>query len=82
MKARSFILASAAATLFVAGTSGIATAEHHEGDAKVKCEGANSCKGQSACKTASSDCAGHNECKGKGFVMLPEAECEAAKAEK
>ena len=80
MKAKSFLFASAAAAMFVAGGAGLASADHHEGDAKVKCEGANSCKGSSACKTADNECSGHNECKGKGFVMLSEAECEAAKA--
>ena len=79
MNAKSFIIASAAAALFIAGGSGMATAGDDE--AKVKCDGANSCKGQSACKTDSSACAGHNECKGKGFVMLSEADCEKAKAE-
>ena len=82
MKARSLILASAAASLFIGGAAGIAAAEHHEGDAKIKCEGANSCKGHSACKTADNGCAGHNACKGKGFLMLSEADCKAAKAEK
>jgi hypothetical protein len=75
MKTRSMILASAAATLFVAGIGGgadTASAEHHE----VKCEGVNACKGQSDCKTATSDCAGHNSCKGKGFKMLSPEECK------
>ena len=45
MNAKSFVIASAAAALFIAGGSGIAGAEHHE-EAKVKCEGANECKGQ------------------------------------
>jgi hypothetical protein len=58
----------------------MAAAEESD-DAMVKCDGANSCKGQSTCKTDSSACAGHNECKGKGFVMLSEADCEAAKAD-
>ena len=80
MNAKSFVIASAAAALFIAGGAGMATAEEH-GDAEIKCDGANSCKGQSACKTDSSSCAGHNECKGKGFVMLSEADCEAAKAD-
>jgi len=80
MKAKSVIFASAAAAMFIAGGAGIAAAE--DGAAKIKCEGVNSCKGKSACKTADNECAGHNSCKGKGFVMLSEAECEAAKAEK
>ena len=75
MKTRSMILASAAATLFVAGVGGgadTASAGHHE----VKCEGVNACKGKSDCKTATSDCSGHNSCKGKGFKMLPPEECD------
>ncbi len=80
MNAKSLIIASAAAALFIAGRAGMAAAEDSD-DATVKCDGANSCKGQSACKTDSSACAGHNECKGKGFVMLSEADCEAAKAD-
>ena len=36
--------------------------------AGVKCVGTNSCKGQSACKSASNACKGQNACKGKGFV--------------
>lgn len=81
MKAKSFLIASAAAAMFIAGGAGIAAADQNEGDAKIKCEGANSCKGNSACKTADNECAGHNSCKGKGFVMLSEEDCTAAKAE-
>jgi hypothetical protein len=49
-------------------------------DAKVKCEGVNSCKGQSACKSANNSCKGQNSCKGKGFVPLTQAKCDEAKA--
>ena len=38
--------------------------------------GANACKGQSACKTATNECAGHNACKGKGFTETTKEECE------
>ena len=58
MKVKSFVFASAAAAMFVAGGAGMAAADHHEGDAKIKCEGANSCKGQAACKTASAPWSG------------------------
>jgi uncharacterized membrane protein len=75
-------LASAAATLFVAGGAGLASAAHHEAEeAKIECQGVNACKGQSACKTAESECSGLNSCKGKGFLKLTKAECDAAKAE-
>ena len=68
--------ATAAAMLF--STAPIATAS--AADAKVKCEGVNSCKGTSACSTATSACQGQNSCKGKGWLQLPKAECDAAKA--
>jgi uncharacterized membrane protein len=82
MKTRGMLLASAAATLVVAGGAGMASADHHEGgEAKVECQGVNGCKGQSACKTAESECSGQNSCKGKGFLKLTKEECEKAKME-
>jgi uncharacterized membrane protein len=77
---KSTALASAAALLFAAGA---ARADRHEGTGtaqKVKCEGVNSCKGQSSCHSEANECAGHNSCSGKGFKMLTPEECEAAKA--
>ena len=45
--------------------------------AQLKCLGANACKGQSACKTATNDCQGKNSCKGKGYVVTTDAKsCE------
>ena len=70
-------LAAAAALLFNA--TPLATANAADA-AKVKCEGANACKGQSACHTATSGCQGQNSCKGKGYLMLSKADCDAAKA--
>jgi hypothetical protein len=69
-------LATAAAMLF--STAAVSTAS--AADAKVKCEGVNGCKGQSACHTATSSCQGQNSCKGKGFLMLSKTDCDAAKA--
>jgi len=70
-------IAAAAATLFVAGCSsmsgGMQTAD--SGAVKVKCYGANACKGQAECKTAMNDCKGHNACKGQGFMNLSEKAC-------
>jgi hypothetical protein len=80
MKNRSAIVASAAAAMFLAGFAGAAHAESPGTEAKVKCEGVNSCKGHSDCKTAQNACKGQNGCGGKGFVMMSEAECDAAKA--
>ena len=62
-------VALAAAALFVAGNiAAVSTA-----NAAVKCTGANSCKGMSACKTASSACKGMNSCKGQGFTEAADA---------
>src|SRR5262245_48214817 len=77
MSRNSFVLAAAAAALFVAGSVAPALAAE---EGKTKCEGVNSCKGESSCKGAHNDCAGENSCKGKGFLMMTPEECAAAKA--
>jgi hypothetical protein len=46
------------------------------GAEQVKCVGANSCKGQSACKSAQNDCKGKNACKGQGFVQTSAQDCK------
>jgi len=46
-----------------------------------KCVGGNSCKGQSACATASTSCAGQNACQGQGWTETTKAECEEAGGE-
>ena len=68
-------LAATAATIFAVSTFAAAA------QAQVPCTGANACKGQSACKTASSACKGQNACKGQGFVMTGSSiECTAIKS--
>ena len=65
---RTVLLASAIAGMLainVVGTAGTASAAD---EAKVKCYGANKCKGQGACAGAGHACAGKNGCKGEGFV--------------
>ena len=69
----SLALAAAAAAMFALAPI-TAGADSHE----VKCVGANGCKGQSACKTATSECKGLNTCKGQGFVMITAAACTDA----
>jgi hypothetical protein len=69
-------LATAAAFVFTAAPLVASAAD----EAKVKCEGVNSCKGKSACSTANNSCAGKNSCKGQGFLEMSKAECDAAKA--
>ena len=72
------MLATAVALAFLGSAVHAADSSTAAG-AQVKCVGGNSCKGQSACKGASSDCKGQNACKGKGYVMTPSAkECVAA----
>jgi heme A synthase len=70
-------IATAAAMLF--GTAFVGTAVAAT-DATIHCTGVNSCKGQSACKSANNSCKGQNSCKGKGFLEMSKADCAAAKA--
>src|SRR6516162_4967265 len=69
-------VAAAAALLFGALATHTASAD----EAKVKCMGANACKGQSACKSAQHACKGMNSCKGQGFLEMSKADCDTAKA--
>jgi hypothetical protein len=69
-------IAPAAALMF----GNVALNVAHADEAKVKCEGVNACKGQSACATAHNACQGQNSCKGQGYLKLTQAECDAAKA--
>jgi hypothetical protein len=69
-------LATAAAILF--GTGFVSSVVAQESDAKIQCTGVNSCKGQSACKSANNACKGQNSCKGKGFLELTQKECKDA----
>jgi hypothetical protein len=80
MDRRKGAIAAAAASLLLGATGVAALAGSATAEDKVKCEGVNSCKGHSACKTLFSKCSGQNECKGKGFLMLTPEECDAAKA--
>ncbi len=80
MKSRNVLVASAAAALFLAGAATAAHAESGGAEAKIKCEGVNSCKGHSDCKSAQNSCKGKNGCAGQGFMMMTPAQCDAAKA--
>jgi uncharacterized membrane protein len=71
-------IAAAAASLFLAGCAtqgGGATQTADSGTVKVKCYGANACKGQAECKTEMNSCKGHNSCKGQGFVSMTDRAC-------
>ncbi|HBZ71028.1 MAG TPA: hypothetical protein DEP35_15370 [Deltaproteobacteria bacterium] len=80
MKGTSVVTAAAVAALFMTGIAQSAFADESAGGSKIKCEGVNSCKGHSDCKSAANSCKGQNGCAGKGFVMMTPAECDAAKA--
>ena len=70
-------IAAAAAMFFSVAPIGSASAAD---EAKIHCTGVNSCKGQSACKSANNSCKGQNSCKGKGFKEMTQKDCDAAKA--
>jgi hypothetical protein len=72
------VLATAVALAFTSSGLNAADAPSPSTQAaQIKCLGANACKGQSACKTATNDCQGKNSCKGKGYVITTDAKsCE------
>jgi hypothetical protein len=72
MSKKTAFIAATAAAMFAAGSmASVALAQDG-----VKCSGINACKGQSACKTASSECKGMNACKGQGWTSTKDAgEC-------
>jgi hypothetical protein len=69
-------IATAAALLF----SSVPVATAAADEAKMHCDGVNSCKGQSSCKSATNSCKGQNSCKGKGWSEMTKKDCDAAKA--
>ena len=82
LKVTGFSMATAAATLLLAGcsTGGDSASMAKASGAKmadVKCSGINSCKGTSACATATSSCKGQNSCKGKGWIKTSKSNCSA-----
>ncbi len=75
-------LATTAALLLLSGAVGAGAAEDKAAEAKGHCVGANACKGQGGCKTATNDCGGKNACKGKGFLEMTKAECDKVEGAK
>jgi hypothetical protein len=66
-------VATAAAAMFIAASPSIA--EDSGNLVKVKCYGANACKGHAECKTSMNSCKGANACKGQGFMTMGEKAC-------
>ena len=76
MNAKSFLIATAAATLFLSGAV-TARADEKAGGDQVICDGINACKGQGSCAGAGNACAGKNACKGQGHTKTSAADCTA-----
>jgi hypothetical protein len=68
------LLASAVALMFLATPSFAGSSPSTSQPAQVKCVGGNSCKGLSACKTATSAGPGKNSCKGQGMIYTKTAQ--------
>jgi hypothetical protein len=74
---RGMLIASAAASLILAGNVVARAAEKVGGE--VHCAGINACKGKGSCAGAANSCKGKNDCKGKGQVDVSSAdECTKA----
>ncbi|MBM4269120.1 MAG: hypothetical protein FJ144_21345 [Deltaproteobacteria bacterium] len=67
------MLASAVASM-LAASAVAGTAQAAEETGKVKCYGANACKGQGGCAGGGHGCGGKNACKGQGFVEVDSKE--------
>jgi uncharacterized membrane protein len=75
MKTRNKVLmASAVAGLLAMSSFAPTTAVAEEGE-KVKCYGANKCKGTGECGGKGHSCAGENACKGQGYIKADKDEC-------
>jgi len=68
------VLAAAVGVMFLTGPVFAQTSSDSSNQANVKCDGGNSCKGQSSCKGGNHSCKGLNSCKGQGFVMTSTAQ--------
>jgi uncharacterized membrane protein len=76
MNSKGFLIATAAATLFLSGAVP-ARADQKAGGDQVICDGINACKGQGSCAGAGHSCAGKNACKGQGHSKTSAADCTA-----
>lgn len=64
---KALLTAAVVGLLAMGALGGTAQAADEKGE-KVKCYGANQCKGQGACGGPGHSCAGKNACKGQGYV--------------
>ena len=70
------LIASAAASLIMAGALTARADEKKAGGDMVNCAGVNACKGQGSCASAHNECKGKNACKGQGIVKASAADCK------
>lgn len=76
-KVNAAALAVASAGVFYGLYKSVDAMAPKAGENDIKCWGANSCKGTSACGSALNSCTGQNACKGKGWAFMPEKACYA-----
>lgn len=71
-------VSKSAAKKSVAGQSSASMPMAEPAAKTVHCLGIHECKGKSACHVKDGHaCAGQNDCKGKGWIVVPELECES-----
>ena len=72
---RGAVIASAVASLFIAGAASAQEKAGKSAGAKVQCQQDNSCGGQGACAGKDNACKGKNSCKGHVFTTKTDKEC-------
>ena len=70
------VIATAAAAIFsgCVHNSSDSKLTANSQEAKVKCQGINSCNGTSDCRSATSSCVGRNHCAGEGWMYVDSVE--------
>jgi hypothetical protein len=77
MKVKNAAIASAVASMFLAGAAMAKDKPAKKTSAAVKCAGINECKGHGACSGADNACKAQNQCKGQGYEDVKSAkECK------
>ncbi len=71
------LVATAVASLFLAGHVSAAEPAKAAAAKMVKCTGVNACSGKGGCKGATNACKGKNGCKGKGWTEMSDKDCAA-----
>src|SRR5947208_13608956 len=72
---KGMLIASAAASLIMAGALTARADQGKTGGGMVNCAGVNARQGEGSCASAENSCAGKNGGKGKGVVEMSAADC-------